>query len=63
MPGVVKMSLSSFNSQIMLNHILASSKPRSEPVQSMPAPKGGLSNSMIQRIHSIKPGCGSCGRR
>lgn len=22
----------------------------------------GLQNSMIQRIHNIKPGCGSCGK-
>jgi len=22
-----------------------------------------LNSSMIQRIHSIKPGCGSCGRK
>ena len=27
-----------------------------------PPPKIALNASMIQRIHTIRPGCGSCGR-
>jgi hypothetical protein len=27
-----------------------------------PGVNGAFSNSMIGRIHTIKPGCGSCGR-
>ena len=27
----------------------------------IPKPKLNLSSSMIQRIHNIRPGCGSCG--
>jgi len=30
---------------------------------SLPRATGALNSSMISRIHSIKPGCGGCGRR
>ena len=27
-----------------------------------PKPSSALNSSIIQRIHNVKPGCGSCGR-
>ena len=36
------------------SNIIASSAPR---------PPSSLNASMITRIHSVKPGCGSCGKK
>jgi hypothetical protein len=32
-------------------------------VTSTAAPSSSLNSSIIQRIHNVRPGCGSCGRK
>jgi hypothetical protein len=37
-------------------------QPVSKPAVDVYKPKLSLSSSMIQRIHNVRPGCGSCGK-
>ena len=37
-------------------------QPQPQPQPVVPPKKVSLNSSMIQRIHSIRPGCGSCGK-
>lgn len=57
MPSKIKMTL--FNGNLNASYIAT--------IQSQPAVKtasipSSLKNSMISRIHNVKPGCGGCGR-
>ena len=57
MPSRIYMTLS--NNQTYKNQPISTQK------NTAPAPKSvnvGFKGSMIGRIHTIKPGCGSCGR-
>jgi hypothetical protein len=63
MPAVIKMRLS--NGNPTFQQIAANSKAHLAPVPtSLPTNKNTAlnSSSMINRIHNVKPGCGSCGR-
>jgi hypothetical protein len=62
MPAVIKMRLS--NGNPTFQQFTAYSKANLAPVpQNLPTNKNtALNNSMITRIHNVKPGCGSCGR-
>jgi hypothetical protein len=56
MPQRIRMNLMGTNSPtLQINNAIIrnTSKPTAQP---------SLNNSMIGRIHSAKPGCGSCGR-
>ncbi len=56
MPQRIRMNLMGTNSPtLQINNAIIrnTSKPIAQP---------SLNNSMIGRIHSAKPGCGSCGR-
>jgi len=69
MPATIKMTLSNGNTNYYRSQISASSTyganissiPKSAPVTA--AVNAPLSSSMIGRIHTTKPGCGSCGRK
>ncbi len=66
MPSTMKMSLSNGNptyAQIMA--LRGYNPPTLSPVPTSPQIKssGPLNASMIGRIHTTKPGCGSCGRK
>lgn len=49
------------NNNFMSQYIANQASLASAPQQVKKAPSA-LNASMVQRIHSIKPGCGSCGR-
>jgi hypothetical protein len=62
MPAIIKMSLFNGNpTQTQINALTYSANIASIPktTQNISLSTGG----MIQRIHSVKPGCGSCGRK
>ena len=62
MPAIIRMSLSNGNptqAQIKALTYSASIASISKTPQNIPLSSGG----MIQRIHTVKPGCGSCGKK
>jgi hypothetical protein len=60
MPATIKMTLSNGH-PIRPNLVSLSANFASIP-KSIPTPNKPLSAPMVERIHNIKPGCGSCGR-
>ena len=62
MPAVIKMRLS--NGNPTFQQLTSNSKANLAPVpkNSTNATASLKNSSMIERIHSVKPGCGSCGR-
>ena len=59
MPAKLNMVIS--NGNIMPPQIRSVSNPNNLAVT--PKSSGALNNSMITRIHNVRPGCGSCGRK
>ena len=60
MPATIKMTLS--NGNPIRPHLVApSTNFASIPTTSSTLNKP-LSSPMVERIHNVKPGCGSCGR-
>ena len=58
MPAKVTMSLNN-NS---FNRLQMAAFVRANQAASKPPPPSRLNSSMVERIHAIKPGCGSCGK-
>lgn len=62
MPQKINMIISNNNSNNMIQRqINNASLASAPPVKSVPIPTS-LNAPIISRIHSVKPGCGSCGR-
>ena len=59
MPVKISMRLSNNNPSITQIKALTLHK---EGLSKAPQPSSSLNTSMITRIHTTKPGCGSCGR-
>lgn len=60
MPRKIMMTISNGNPTVaQINAYLSNSKTSASTNK---LSSGSLNSSMIGRIHSIKPGCGSCGR-
>ena len=63
MPAVIKMSL--LNGQPSINPVGPLRQPNLAQVPSgvlKAGPPASLNSSMVNRIFSARPGCGSCGR-
>ena len=60
MPATIKMSLSNGNPTM---HQIALFTHKANLAASIPKTNDPLNTSMIKRIHNVKPGCGSCGRK
>jgi hypothetical protein len=58
MPAKLKMTL--FNGNMSASYI--ASVQSQQVVKSTTSIPSSLKNSMISRIHNVKPGCGGCGR-
>ena len=64
MPQKIKMFLSNGNAtfaQIRAFH--AANAPAPAPVPAPNKKPASLNDSMIHRIHNVKPGCNSCGKK
>ncbi len=57
MPAKMTMSLTNNN----FNPVRMAAFFKAQPVAPKPPPSR-LNSSMVERIHAIKPGCGSCGK-
>jgi len=64
MPQKIQMSMGIYNNVVQLNNIVGSlNRQTIENTNAMRVANApSLSAPMINRIHSIKPGCGSCGK-
>ena len=61
MPAIIKMSLSNGNPTLaQIAALTHSANMASIPKTTQNIP---LNTGMIKRIHNVKPGCGSCGRK
>jgi len=61
MPSKINMVITNGNiSPALLRSIMA---PPTLGAAKPKAPPTALNSSIIARIHSVKPGCGSCGRK
>jgi hypothetical protein len=61
MPAKIYMNLSNGNNyQQLLTRSINTASLAGAPRNSLNAP---LNTGMITRIHNVRPGCGSCGRR
>ena len=58
MPAKIKMTL--FNGNMSASYI--ASVQSQQGVKATVSIPSSLKNSMISRIHNVKPGCGGCGR-
>ena len=58
MPAKMTMSLNNNN----FNRLQMAAFVRAKQAASKPPPPNRLNSSMVERIHAIKPGCGSCGK-
>jgi hypothetical protein len=61
MPAKITMSLSNNHYQAAQMAALVRAQQAAAPRQKQPQPSR-LNSSMVERIHAIKPGCGSCGK-
>ena len=59
MPQKITMNLHNSNYN---NQYLASLRQK-QSVLAQPPKNASLNSSMVERIHTARPGCGSCGRR
>lgn len=59
MPQKINMSLhnNNYNTQYLI------SLKQNQSVLAQPQKSSSLNSSMVGRIHTARPGCGSCGRR
>ena len=58
----ISMPAKKIGMQISNGNFYSSMAPPSAPKVDAYKPKLSLSSSMIQRIHNVRPGCGSCGK-
>ena len=64
MPATIKMSLSNGNpTSAQIAAITYASNMSPVPKTTQIKANAPLSSAMINRIHTTKPGCGSCGRK
>ena len=64
MPATIKMSLSNGNpTSAQIAALTYSSNMSPVPKSTQLKSNAPLTSSMINRIHTTKPGCGSCGRK
>ena len=64
MPATVKMTLSNGNpTTAQIAALMHSSNMSPVPKSTQLKASGPLNAGMINRIHTTKPGCGSCGRK
>jgi hypothetical protein len=64
MPATIKMSLSNGNpTSAQIAAITYASNMSPVPKTTQLKASGPLNAGMIHRIHTTKPGCGSCGRK
>ena len=64
MPATIKMSLSNGNpTSAQIAALTYSSNMSPLPKSTQIKANAPLSSAMINRIHTTKPGCGSCGRK
>ena len=64
MPATIKMSLYNGNPTIaQIAALTYSSNMSPVPKSTQLKANAPLASSMINRIHTTKPGCGSCGRK
>jgi hypothetical protein len=64
MPATMKMSLSNGNpTTAQIAALTYSSNMSPVPKSTQIKANAPLSSAMINRIHTTKPGCGSCGRK
>jgi hypothetical protein len=58
MPQKINMVIHNGNAPFTASKMLPKVAPKVAPK----APSSSLSSGMVQRIHNVKSGCGSCGR-
>ena len=64
MPATIKMSLSNGNpTSAQIAAVMHSSNMSPVPKATQLKANAPLTSPMIHRIHTTKPGCGSCGRK
>ena len=61
MPAKINMFIT--NGNIFPPQMILPEQPQQPQQITKPKPNIPLNASMISRIHNIKPGCGSCGRK
>lgn len=65
MPAKISMFLSNgnlnYNTRSAINSASLSVIPETKSV--VPPSSSSLNSSIISRIHNVRPGCGSCGRK
>jgi hypothetical protein len=62
MPQRINMTLNNGNSLLRRNESIFDANLAYAPVVRA-TPPSSLNTSIIARIHSVKPGCGSCGKK
>jgi hypothetical protein len=62
MPVKIKMFFNNTNTPTFYNRQLNTASLGSTPSISAPTAPSALNANFIARIHSVRPGCGSCGR-
>jgi len=63
MPAKIQMSLSNGNNNYQLiSRQINTASLAASPAVSAPKAPSALNANFIARIHSVRPGCGSCGR-